>query len=81
MRVTWQESDGPPVPAERGRGFGMDLIERVVATELKNPVRLVFDREGVRCVLTIPIRQPSEFAMRASRQIVHEPREGPEIQH
>ena len=67
VRVEWQESGGPPVSQKRGRGFGTDLIERIVAHELKNPVELTFAPEGVRCVLTIPVRQPSAFAIRAGR--------------
>ncbi|WP_121117567.1 CHASE domain-containing protein [Croceibacterium ferulae] len=67
IRIDWQESGGPPVPQQRNRGFGSDLIERIVAAELKNPVKLTFDPAGVRCMLTIPVRQPTEFAMRAAR--------------
>lgn len=67
VRIEWQERGGPPVPEVRSRGFGTDLIERIVAHELKNPVQLVFERQGVSCVLTIPVRRPSEFAMRAAR--------------
>ncbi|MEO6386927.1 MAG: CHASE domain-containing protein [Croceibacterium sp.] len=67
VRVEWQESGGPPVSPKRGRGFGTDLIERIVAHELKNPVDLQFKAEGVRCVLTIPVRQPTNFAIRASK--------------
>lgn len=67
VRVEWVESGGPPVPQERGRGFGTDLIERVVASELRNPVKLEFPVEGVRCVLMIPVREPTEFAIRASK--------------
>ncbi|HWK42042.1 MAG TPA: CHASE domain-containing protein [Croceibacterium sp.] len=67
VRIEWEERGGPPVPASRGRGFGTDLIERIVAHELKNPVELAFDPEGVRCVLTIPVRRPTAFAIRASR--------------
>ena len=52
---------------QRGRGFGTDLIERIVAHELKNPVELDFLPDGVRCVLTVPVRRPSEFAMRAHK--------------
>jgi two-component sensor histidine kinase len=68
VRIEWKESGGPPVSAKRSRGFGTDLIERIVAAELKAPVKLDFEPDGVRCVLTIPVRQPTEFAMRASRQ-------------
>ncbi|HSG54086.1 MAG TPA: CHASE domain-containing protein [Paracoccaceae bacterium] len=67
VRVEWIESGGPPVPAERGRGFGTDLIERIVSHELRNPVQLEFDPKGVRCVLMIPVRLPTEFSMRAAR--------------
>jgi two-component sensor histidine kinase len=69
VRIEWKESGGPPVNKERGRGFGTDLIERIVAHELKNPVELDFAPDGVRCVLIVPVRQPSEFAMRAGRTI------------
>jgi len=33
----------------------------------EKPVELDFDPAGVRCVLTIPVRKRSEFAMRAGR--------------
>jgi len=67
MRIEWKETGGPPVPPQRGRGFGTDLIERIVAHELKNPVELEFEPDGVRCVLTVPVRRPTEFSMRAGR--------------
>ncbi len=67
VRVEWLERGGPPVPAKRNRGFGTDLIERIVAHELRHPVELDFDPEGVRCVLLIPVRRPTEFMIRASR--------------
>lgn len=65
VRVTWLERGGPPVAVQRGRGFGMDLIERVVAHELGSPVQLDFDVEGVRCRMCIAVRQPKEFSLRA----------------
>ena len=68
VRLEWRERGGPPVKATRGRGFGTDLIEKIVASELDSPVRLEFDPEGVTCVLTIPVREPTAFAMRASRR-------------
>jgi len=73
VRVEWQESGGPPVAAQRGRGFGTDLIERIVAHELKNPVELTFDPAGVRCALIISVRQPSAFAIRANKSAPPEP--------
>jgi len=73
VRIEWLERGGPPVPQNRARGFGTDLIERIVAHELRNPVKLVFDQAGVSCVLMIPVRRPSDFAMRAARGALHAP--------
>lgn len=66
-QVDWREMGGPEVGASRPRGFGTDLIEKIVAHELRNPVELVFAPEGVRCSLRVPVRQPSDFALRANR--------------
>jgi two-component sensor histidine kinase/CHASE1-domain containing sensor protein len=68
VRLQWTERGGPPVKATRGRGFGTDLIEKIVANELDAPVLLDFDEEGVTCVLSIPVREPTAFAMRAPRR-------------
>lgn len=62
--VEWQEVGGPPVAAERRRGFGTDLIQKVVAHELRQPVKLDFAPEGVRCVLRVPVRRPAGFRIR-----------------
>lgn len=65
IELEWRETGGPPVSAERGAGFGTNLIEKVVAREFGQPVRLSFAADGVRCVLTVPLRKPSDFAIRA----------------
>jgi len=64
-KIRWREEGGPPVPAQRQRGFGTDLIEKIVAHELGNPVSLEFTPEGVRCTLLVPVRRPAAFMMRA----------------
>lgn len=68
-RIEWVERDGPPIEADqrRKRGFGTELIEKIVAHELRNPVDLRFEEEGVRCILLIPVRQRNDFAMRQGR--------------
>ncbi|MEO5615404.1 MAG: CHASE domain-containing protein [Cypionkella sp.] len=62
--VNWQESGGPPVKPPRSRGFGFDLIEKIVAHELKAPVDLVLDPAGVRCKLLVPVRKLADFKIR-----------------
>lgn len=62
--VEWQETGGPPVAQERRRGFGTELIQKVVAHELRHPVTLDFAPEGVHCVLRVPIRRPADFHIR-----------------
>jgi two-component sensor histidine kinase len=62
--VEWQETGGPPVARERRRGFGTELIEKVVAHELRQPVTLDFAPGGVRCVLRVPVRRPADFRIR-----------------
>lgn len=62
--VEWRECEGPEVKSERRRGFGTELIEKIVAHELKSPVRLEFEREGVRCIMRVPVRRRHDFQMR-----------------
>lgn len=65
-RIEWVERGGPEVLAKRPRGFGTDLIEKIVAHELRNPVELIFAPEGVRCTLQVPVRQPVDFVIRTT---------------
>jgi two-component sensor histidine kinase len=66
-RIEWIERGGPPVPQERTRGFGTELIEKIVAHELGRPVELRFEPGGVVCVLIVQVRKPVAFRMRAPR--------------
>ena len=54
-------------PAIRSRGFGTELIERIVAHELGEAVELTFAEHGVRCALILPVRAPAAFRIRARR--------------
>lgn len=62
--VRWQERGGPPVSPERKAGFGTELIQKIVAHELRQPVDLRFETEGVSCTLRVPIRVRGEFQIR-----------------
>ena len=68
VRIVWQEVGGPPVMETRERGFGLQLLERIVAHELGQPVEVAFDPAGVRCTMLISVRAPSDFAVRTRQR-------------
>ncbi len=66
--VFWRERGGPPVTQPQKRGFGRDLIEKIVAGELKSEVDLRFEPDGVECRLHVPVRTLGEFALRRNNR-------------
>lgn len=67
--VLWREEGGPPVTEPVKRGFGRDLIEKIVAHELKSEVNLRFNPGGVECSLKVPVRATREFVLRTDRGV------------
>lgn len=67
--INWAESGGPVLDpsVRRKRGFGTELIQKIVAHELRHPVDLEFRPEGVRCRLLVAVRQLGQFEMREAR--------------
>lgn len=65
--IRWREEGGPPVLEPRKRGFGRDLIEKIVAHELRSQVDLQFLPEGVQCRLMVPVRESREFLLRSDQ--------------
>jgi two-component sensor histidine kinase len=63
-QVIWRERGGPPVSPPSRRGFGLELVEKIVTNELKAPVQLRFDPQGVYCILVVPLRGRREFTLR-----------------
>ena len=55
LRLTWQESGGPPVAPPGRRGFGSRLIERGLAGAVGGRAELDFARDGLVCTLTAPL--------------------------
>lgn len=53
--VEWVESGGPPVTPPKRQGFGTKLIQRGLAQQLGGEIKLAFNPDGVRCVITFPI--------------------------
>lgn len=68
VEIHWREEGGPVVTEPQKRGFGRDLIEKIVAHELKSEIDLKFNPGGVECVLRVPVRVSREFFLRSQSQ-------------
>jgi PAS domain S-box-containing protein len=55
LRLTWQEHGGPPVTAPAARGFGLFMVERILAQELGGDVAVEFPPEGLVCRIMAPV--------------------------
>ena len=55
LSLTWCERGGPPIAARPRHGFGLTLIERSLAYQLKGRVVLDFRREGLHCTVKLPL--------------------------
>src|SRR5205085_5253481 len=49
LTLEWREQGGPPVEAPTRRGFGLKMIERVLAADLAGGATVEFEREGLVC--------------------------------
>lgn len=54
LRISWRERGGPPVKTPEHKGFGLMVIERIVAKVLNGSVSVDFSLEGLACTLDIP---------------------------
>jgi two-component sensor histidine kinase len=57
LKLDWEELEGPPVQPPSRRGFGSELIEKVLAAELHGEVRLEFPPQGVRCTMDMELNR------------------------
>lgn len=48
LQFTWAESGGPEVSTPQSRGFGTNMIERALASTMKDRPKIEFDPVGVR---------------------------------
>jgi PAS domain S-box-containing protein len=69
LKLTWRETEGPPVREPATTGFGLTAI-RAVAAELGSELSIAFDEAGVVFVFEGPFGQmvqtPAPSAMRAN---------------
>ena len=57
--LRWRESGGPPVNAPHNRGFGLRLLERVLANDLTGKVTLAFAPSGFDCTISATLSEVS----------------------
>ncbi len=55
VEIRWRERGGPPVRPPERRGFGSQMLERVLAREAGGEVRLDFAPDGVACCIRLPL--------------------------
>jgi PAS domain S-box-containing protein len=58
VRIDWRENGGPPVVAPARKGFGVRLIEKVLAEDLDAEVELAYPSEGVTCSIDVALAHP-----------------------
>jgi PAS domain S-box-containing protein len=49
--MTWRETGGPPVEPPTRRGFGLRMIEQMLASDLRGAASVEFHRQGVVCTI------------------------------
>ncbi len=59
IQLAWTESGGPPVrePEQARHGFGMRMLKRALAGELKGEVDLRFPERGMVCTIVAPVSE------------------------
>jgi two-component sensor histidine kinase len=69
LRLSWEETGGPPVSRPTRAGFGSKLIERALATEMNGKAEIEYRPAGVKFTLEAPLPervgavQEAEFAI------------------
>jgi two-component sensor histidine kinase len=54
FQLLWVEQDGPKVLAPTRRGFGSQMIEKALASELSGSAEVSFESAGLRCRISCP---------------------------
>ncbi|MGC1303039.1 MAG: HWE histidine kinase domain-containing protein [Caulobacteraceae bacterium] len=55
LHLEWREREGPPVTPPARRGFGSRLIERGLAAEMGGEVEMLFQPDGLACIIDAPL--------------------------
>jgi two-component sensor histidine kinase len=55
LSLTWAERNGPAVTTPGNDGFGTYFVKRSIEYELDGTAQIVFEPDGLRCVVDIPL--------------------------
>ena len=61
VEIVWQEHKGPTVAPPQREGFGVRLLQRSLAADLRGPVNLDYRPEGLVCTIVAALAQSSFF--------------------
>jgi two-component sensor histidine kinase len=67
VSIEWIETGGPSVKPPTRRGFGSQLIERIVNYELQATVQRDFHAGGVRCKIEFPLTDKTGHLLTVKR--------------
>jgi PAS domain S-box-containing protein len=62
LTITWRELSGPLIEAEPTPGFGSRLLRQIITRELAGQLDIRFEREGVRCIMAMPMGSAGQQA-------------------
>ncbi|MBL8268005.1 chemotaxis protein CheB [Steroidobacter sp.] len=66
LSLQWIETGGPPVVPPTRRGFGSELIERIVRNDLEADVQRDFLKHGVRCAIAFALSDKTGYVITAT---------------
>lgn len=55
LSLRWIESGGPPVMPPTRRGFGRNIMENIIAGQLRGEVHFDWRDQGLACEITLPL--------------------------
>ncbi|MGC2631934.1 MAG: HWE histidine kinase domain-containing protein [Rhodomicrobium sp.] len=67
VRIVWHESGGPPVTAPARKGFGLSVLQDMIAYELQAAVNCEFHPQGLMWTIDGPLAQQRMLAEEVSR--------------
>lgn len=61
LRIQWREEKGPPLPVPTRRGFGTQLLERVLRQQAAADIEIDYNPAGLRVTMSVPLPQRTHF--------------------